>query len=179
MIRRDSSGACCFSGHRSVHYDMDFSHMGSVMQAVLKKALHSAIDDGYRVFYGGLAQGFDIIAAEMVVKEKRARGDGALRLVSVAPFRGQEMKWGRRWRARHDQVLKASDEIIVLNDSFVRGCYHERNRFLVDNAQLLIGFYSGRSGGTMHTFEYAREKGIGIVNIWDEVQMQDELRIEN
>ncbi|MCL2397456.1 MAG: SLOG family protein [Defluviitaleaceae bacterium] len=174
----DKTRACCFSGHRSVHFDMDFSHMGYVFQGVLKKAIQQAIADGYRFFYGGLARGFDIIAAEVVIKEKYSRNDVDLTIISVAPFRGHELKWGQPWRERHDAVLKAS-EIQVLNDRFIQGCYHERNRHMVDNSSRLIGFYSGKSGGTKHTFDYARDRGIDIVNIWDEVQWLDPMRTKN
>ena len=171
----DKAKSCCFSGHRSVHFDMDFSHMGYVMQGILHKAIQQAIADGYKIFYGGLAQGFDIIAAEMVIKEKYANPDVDLTLVSVAPFRGQEAKWGQHWRSRHDEVLKASDEIVVLNESFIKGSYHERNRYLVNHASRLIGFFSGKSSGTKHTFDLAEEKGLEIVNIWSDVQRLDPL----
>jgi len=150
---------------------MDFSHMGYIMQGILQRAIRAAIADGIDTFYGGLAQGFDLIAAEMVVKEKYAGAD--IKLVSVAPFRGQELKWSRNWRARHDEILKASDSVVVLNDNYIRGAYHERNKYLVDHSTRLIALYNGKNGGTQHTVEYAAEKGVEIINIWDEICRQD------
>ena len=166
MENFDKAKSCCFSGHRAMDFDMDLSQKGYAMQNALKNAVNQAITDGFEVFYGGLAQGFDIIAAETIMKEKYVRGGKPL-LVSVAPFRGQELRWNNHWRARHDAVLRASDKIITLNDRFIKGCYHERNRFLIDHCARLIGFWSGKSGGTKHTFDYAAEKGIEVVNIFD------------
>jgi len=158
--------SCCFSGHREAHFDMDFSQAGYAFQGALQKAIRNTIDDGYRIFYNGLAQGFDIIAAEAIIKEKYARDDCKLILVSVAPFKGQELKWGKLWRTRHDEVLKASDEIVTLNERYIKGCYYERNRYLIDHTSRLICFYSGKNSGTKHTFDYAEEKGLDIVNLW-------------
>jgi len=159
--------SCCFSGHREVHFDMDFSMAGYAFQGLLQKAIRNAISDGYRIFYNGLAQGFDIIAAETIIKEKHARDDCELILVSVAPFKGQDLKWAKHWRSRHDEVLKASDEIITLNEKYIKGCYHERNRYLVENTSRLICFCSGKTSGTKHTVTFAEERGLDIVNIWD------------
>jgi len=150
---------------------MDFSHIGHIMQATLKRAICSTIEAGCRCFYGGMAKGFDIIAAELVIKEKNAGADIAL--VSVVPFRGQERGWGSHWSERHDEVLQASDKIIVLNDRYISGCYHERNRFLIDNSDMLICLFNGKSGGTKYTFNYAEKKSIQIVNIWDNINKSD------
>jgi len=158
-----------------MHFDMDASHMGFVMENVLKSAIDKVMEDGYRIFYGGLARGFDIIAAEAVIKlkEKHMNQDREIALISVAPFRGQEMKWGKKWRKRHDDVLKASDSIIVLNEKYITGCYHERNRYMVDNCSKLIGLLADKEGGTKHTFDYAKEKGLDIHNIWEQILILD------
>ena len=167
--------SCCFSGHRSMFFDMDESHMGFVMENVLKSAIEQAVECGYRIFYGGLAKGFDIIAAETIIRLKRKYAEWGIEisLISVAPFRGQEMKWSKKWRERHDNVLKASDSIIVLNEKYILGCYHERNRYMVDNCSRLIGLLADDEGGTKHTFEYAKMKGLYIDNIWEKVSALD------
>ena len=40
-----------------------------------------------------------------------------------------------------------------------------RNRYLVDHANFLIAVYDGKPGGTQYTVEYARKKGLEIVQI--------------
>ena len=170
MIEKDTS--CCFSGHRSTHFDMDASHMGEIMQDALKIAITDAIAAGFTTFYSGMAIGFDIIAAEMVVKQKMT-ASAEIFLISVVPFAGQELKWSKKWRTRHDNILRAADKIVSLNTHYIRVCYHERNRYLVDNSRRLIGLYGDKAGGTKHTFDYAEKSGIEIVNLWPDVEAQN------
>ena len=169
----DREKSCCFSGHRSAHFDMDTSFMGNILQDALKKAICEAIGVGFTVFHSGMAIGFDIIAAEIVLQEKQSRPDGEIALVAVIPFARQEEKWSTRWRKRHDDVLRASDKIVVLNERYIRGCYHERNRYLVDNSVRLIGLFSGKAGGTAHTFKYSEKKGLDIVNLWKNIENEN------
>jgi len=154
---------------------MDASYMGGVLRDMLQKAVHEAMDVGFKTFYSGMAIGFDIIAAEIVMQEKQGRSDDEINLIAVVPFLQQEAKWGAKWRKRHDDVLRAADKIVVLNERYIRGCYHERNRYLVDNSARLIGLFSGKTGGTSHTFAYAEKEGLDIVNLWQSIDSQEPL----
>ena len=168
-VKRTKS--CCFSGHRSTHFDMDFSYTGHILQEHLSKAIKDACSQGFDTFYSGMAQGFDIIAAEAVLREKYSNESKNITLICVIPFKGQDVKWSRKWRDRHDEILKICDNIVTLNDEYVTGCYHQRNRYLIDHARRLIGFYSGKKGGTKHAFEYALERNLEIVNIWSKMEL--------
>jgi len=163
--------SCCFSGHRKVHFDMDTSYMGDIMQDALKAAIIAAIAEGYKTFLSGMAMGFDIIAAETVLKLKYDHGQD-ISLLCILPFRGQELKFSQKWRTRHELVLRNADKINALNEQYVTGCYYERNRYLVDHSSRLICLYGEKSGGTKHTFNYAEKSGIRIVNLWPEMEYQ-------
>jgi uncharacterized phage-like protein YoqJ len=160
--------SACFSGHREANFDKDCTEADGILSARLANAIKAAYDNGFRRFYSGMARGFDIIAAEAVLHEKKTRSPD-ISLICAIPFEGQEDAWDRSWRKRYDKILREADDKIVLNEKYITGCYHERNRYLVDNSQLLICFYAGKSGGTRHTYEYALKKGLEIVNIWEEL----------
>ena len=149
--------------------------MGKIMQKMLDYAIKDAVYQGFQIFYIGMAQGFDIIAGEAILRIK-AEGLSEIKLNCILPFKGQDGKWSKDWRRRHDLILRAADSIEIINDAYTTGCYHERNRFLVDNAQRLIVLYSGKQSGTGHTVAYARKKGIEIVNLWEGL---DEYRRKN
>jgi len=168
------NNSACFSGHRRVHFDMTESYMGDIMQRALKSAISAAIADGFTTFYTGMAKGFDIIAAEIVLEQKYATA-AQLRLISVLPFSGHEDGFGKPWHKRHDNILRNADEIISLNPGHTPGCYHERNRYLVDHSNRLICLYSGKPGGTKHTHDYAEKSGIQIINLWPQIIAQDPL----
>lgn len=156
----------CFSGHRTAPFNWTNSYEGHVFQIALAEAINDAINEGCRRFYSGMAMGFDIIAAEAVAEAKKRHN---VELFAAIPFKGQESKWSKDWQTRHDAVLRACDKTIILNESYITGCYHERNRYLVDNSQRLICFYSGKPGGTRHTHDYAEKSGLNIVNLWKDV----------
>jgi len=63
-------------------------------------------------------------------------------------------------------VLKAADRIKLISPEYHRGCYHARNRYMVDNADRVIAVYDGSSsGGTAYTVDYARKQGKEIIII--------------
>ena len=51
-----------------------------------------------------------------------------------------------------------------------RGATFIRNRQIVDGCDTLICYYDGRkTGGTKYTVEYARKKGVNVVNVYPEI----------
>jgi len=149
---------------------MDDSYLGDKLKKLLDKIIIDVVNQGYDTFYTGMAQGFDIIAAEAVLRARDALIKTQINLVAVIPYRGQESSWGKKWKDRHDKILRACDKIEVLNETMITGCFHERNRFLADHATLLISLFSGKQGGTAHTTQCAAEKGLHIINLWNELE---------
>jgi nucleoside 2-deoxyribosyltransferase len=45
----------------------------------------------------------------------------------------------------------------------MKSCMFRRNRYLVENADLLLAVYDGLPGGTAMTVGYAREIGVPVV----------------
>jgi uncharacterized phage-like protein YoqJ len=157
---------------------MDDSYLGDIMRDVLKSAITDAISAGFTTFYSGMAMGFDIIAAEMVMGIKHDT-TAEISLISIVPFAGQEKKWSKKWRSRHDNILRMADSIVVLNSGYIRGSYHERNRYLVDSSARLIGLLGHKEGGTKHTFDYAEKLGVEIINLWADIEARDPLRLDS
>ena len=155
-----------FTGHRAAPYDFE-SALGLQMQNRLQSAIKAAISQGHDTFYTGMARGFDLIAAQAVVHEKE-NFSPHIKLVCVIPHRGQELKWAKKWRICYEDIKNTADEIIELSEKYIHGCFHERNRVLVEKADLVICFFSGQEGGTRHTVELAEEKGVPIVNVWED-----------
>ena len=155
-----------FTGHRAAAYDFS-STKAYEMRNRLSDAIRKAVLQGFDVFCTGMAQGFDMIAAEAVLHE-RDNLSPHIRLTCIIPHKGQEHKWERPLRLKYELITSLADEVLCLNDSYISGCFHERNRQLVKRADRLICLYSGKAGGTRHTVQLAEEKGIEIVNIWEE-----------
>ena len=143
-----------FTGHRD--YD-------NFAEDALRKEICRLHTEGFRHFMCGMARGFDLAAAEMVLSLRPELSD--IRLVCVIPFRGQEQSFSKEDRARFERVTSEADEVIVLAERYHAGAYHARNDFLVDNASAIIAYYNGTKGGTHYTIRRAAKRGLQIHNI--------------
>lgn len=56
---------CCFTGHREIPEDKS-----AYVEAMLRKAVDEAIEDGYTRFISGFAEGTDLMFAAIVAEEK-------------------------------------------------------------------------------------------------------------
>ena len=157
---------CCFSGYRPSKFpfklnneDIDFQ----ILKRRLFTTIENLIEDGCRVFYSGMAKGFDIIAAEAVLYFKQKLGD--IKLICAVPFENQEITFSSDWKNRYNSILQSCDEVIVLSKDYHNGCYQNRNKFMVDNSDYVVTWYDGKLGGTRNTLKYAQKKKRYIVNI--------------
>ena len=57
------------------------------------------------------------------------------------------------------------DECICLAKTYRKGCFHIRNRYMVDNSCYCICYLTENKGGTAYTVNYAKRQGLKIINI--------------
>lgn len=110
----------------------------------------------------GFTKGVDTWAALAVLalREKNP----ALKLHCILPCREQADKWSASARECYRIILEQADSIVYVNRVYRKNCMLERNRFLVDHADLLLAVYNGEQrGGTAATVRYARKTGKKIV----------------
>ena len=59
--------------------------------------------------------------------------------------------------------MQNSDHVETMAQTYDRGCMFRRNRYLVDNADMVLAAYDGSgTGGTAMTVEYARKRGVKV-----------------
>ncbi len=148
------STTVAFTGHRSYRGEAD-----EALYATIRR-LYEA---GFTSFMSGMASGFDLAAAEAVVRLREELP--ALRLVAVVPYAKQTSRYGVGERLRYQELLVAADERIILSELFYKGCFQVRNRYLVEHAAALVAWYNGTTGGTQHTFLMALHRGLQIENL--------------
>jgi uncharacterized phage-like protein YoqJ len=103
------------------------------------------------------------MCGELVLAEKQT-SNPQLKLICAIPFREQADRWSFEWKLRYRELLKGADQVVQVCDSYQRGCFHIRNRYLVDNCDLLIAIFNGEGkGGTAYTVNYAMKQGKEIV----------------
>jgi uncharacterized phage-like protein YoqJ len=120
---------------------------------------------GARTFYSGMAEGFDLLAAQTVSKLK-GELEG-LKLICVIPFEGRVAKMSTKNRAQYSAICNAADEVVTLAEDYHKTVYLERNDYLIDRAEALICYYSGKQrSGTGYTVTKALKKRIRVINIY-------------
>ena len=148
--------SCCFTGHRIIP-----AHERKPLLEALRSTLRIFAAGGITEYICGGALGFDTLAAEEVLRLKTDFPH--IRLTLVLPCRDQAARWTVKQKETYAAILDSADKIECLFESYVEGCMHMRNRFMVDHADVCVAYFSGKPGGTAYTVQYAREKGVKVV----------------
>lgn len=156
-MKPDSATTVAFSGHRSYRPD-------AANTAGLDAAVSALAEQGYRTFLCGMACGFDLAAAEAVL---RLRASGIpLTLHAAVPFPGQADSYRTADRARYERVLASADVVQVLSPHYYPSCFLRRNDFLVASSALLVCWWDGSRSGTGYTVRQARACGLHVINLY-------------
>lgn len=157
---------CAFAGHRPQKLPFGFDEADPrcvAFKEAVKEAIEALIGEGYAHFLSGGALGMDLFAAEAVLELQQKYPWIILEMVS--PFDAQAAKWARAYQLRRDRLFAAADIVTATGHAYTKGCMFRRNRYLVDNADLLLAAYTGQPGGTAMTVDYARKSGIQVRRI--------------
>lgn len=158
-----------FSGHRSGKMStgllpFDEGWQPENLPERLDDAIQALCEEGFDTFLCGMAEGFDLQAAESVIRVRKRLAE-PVRLIAVIPHRGQSERFPYAVREIYESVLACADDAITLAEAYSSGCFHVRNDFLVDHASALLCFYNGSKGGTQYTVKRALKSGLRIVNL--------------
>ena len=150
---------CCFTGHRP-----DKMMYGeNDIKPLLEKAIDDAIAKGYVTFITGMAMGVDIWAAEIVLDRKKTNKD--IHLICALPHPNFESRRSFGEKQRFNKIIKSSDLVKEISRHYFTGCYQVRNEWMVDRSNLVIAVFNGQKSGTKNTVDYAKRKGIRVVNV--------------
>jgi uncharacterized phage-like protein YoqJ len=133
--------------------------------ARLDKLLEELCCKGYSVFCTGGAAGFDTEAALAVLRMREK--DCRIKLNLVLPYPKQAAKWSLEKQSKYEEIKRLADSVVYTGQSYSRGCFHIRNRALVDGAGLCVAYLGSSGGGTAYTVGYARRQGIEVVNLFE------------
>lgn len=153
---------CCFAGHRSL------SSREKLKAAVhLRKTIEEQIKAGIMFYGAGGALGFDTLAAQTVLDMKKEYPQ--LRLILVLPCEDQTRGWRSEDIAVYEDIKGRSDKVVYASREYTPDCMHKRNRHLVDHSGTCICYLTRSTGGTAYTVDYARKKGLRIINVAKEI----------
>jgi uncharacterized phage-like protein YoqJ len=155
---------CCFSGHRVIAPELVI-HLPSLLDAKIS----SLIENGFTTFKAGGAVGFDTICALKALEMKRRYPEKNIRLELCLPCPEQAAFFKDSDKQIYSYVLSRADSICYAEKAYVSGCMFSRNRMLVNGSDLCIAYLSEKKGGTAYTVSYAKENGVEVLNLYDEL----------
>lgn len=146
--------SCTFTGHRELS-DLNF--------ALLDRVILHLVKNGCRRFLCGMARGFDLTAAESLLALKKQYPD--ISLIACVPFGEQARYFSASDKLRYERIIANCAEVVCLSDNYYNGCMHIRNRYMVDNSDVVICYLRKKTGGTYYTVKYAEKKGVKCIKI--------------
>lgn len=74
--------------------------------------------------------------------------------------------------ANLDIIEKSYDEVIIptSSDCHFKAAIRERNKWLVENCDMLIVYIKRDYGGAYKCYKYAQKLGVSIINIADNIK---------
>ena len=130
-------------------------------KAKLKKLFLQFIEKGFDTFLIGMALGFDTVCFNILEKIKNA--GKKINLIACVPCLTQPLKFNIEQKKEYNRMLSVADGKIVLSENYTPYCMMNRNRFMVDNASVLIAFVNRNFGGSYSTVKYAEKNNVPIV----------------
>ena len=143
--------ACCGFGHRSVFENITES---------LDKAVIEAVQEGCEVFYTGAMGDFDRLYSCAVRKAKVSYPH--IKLVCVKPYFTNDINKGKiYYEMLYDDIIIPSEILGIHYKAAIKA----RNRWIVDNSDLVISYVIRNYGGAADALKYAEKKKKKTVSI--------------
>ena len=158
----DITKSVAFTGHRSERiHQVGMLHLYLDIVSQVRR-LYGL---GYRYFLSGMAEGFDLLAAQTVADLKAEYTD--IRLIAVVPFRHQSNRYRPENKSLYDRIMKTADETVILREDYRKGCFHHRNDYLIDNSEIVLAYWDKQPyGGTYYTIGKAQMINRIIINLY-------------
>lgn len=154
-----------FTGHRSQNlpFGFDESNIKCLkLKQIIKTQLCDLIEKEEAIhFISGMAIGIDLICAEIVLELKKEYSH--ISLECAIPCESQPDKWNETFKQRYYYILNECDKKTVLQKEYTNDCMHKRNKYMVDNSDIVMAVWNGTKSGTGYTVEYAKKKGRKIL----------------
>lgn len=130
------------------------------------------VKHGVRYFGVGGAIGFDTLAANILFRLRNTEFPH-IRVILVYPFEGYTNRWTTAQQEVQDQMLPRYDKRVCVAQNGSREAYLARNRHLVDGSAYCICYLEHNTGGTAYTVEYAKSRGLNVINVLTEEEYRN------
>lgn len=145
---------CTFAGHREVYGSAVEESVLSVLEKLVVK------DEEFCFYVGGMGE-FDAMAARAVRRLKQQHPEKKIQLVLVLPYMKQSVNENKLLETLYDEIVIPME----LEGCHYRSAIQKRNCWIVDRCSQMICFIQRDFGGAYATYQYAKRKGLDIINV--------------
>lgn len=148
---------CCGFGHREVFENLTER---------LDKAIQQAIEEGCVYFYTGGMGEFDNLFSSAVRRAKKRYPN--IKLICVKPYMTNEINENHN----HYSGLYYDDVIIPTELAGVhyKTIIYNRNQWLVDQSNIIIGYIKRNYGGAYKAIKYAERMNKTVICVGDDIE---------
>lgn len=108
----------------------------------------------------GMALGWDQAVAKACIKLN-------IPFIAYIPCMNQENLWSNKLKLEYYNILEQAKDVILVSDKdYTPECMKERNKRMVNDANIVLALWDGSSGGTCHCVTYASSVNRTVVNLW-------------
>lgn len=158
---------CCFTGHRPkfLSWGYDETHTDCLrLKEIMKAEIIKLIERGVYYYISGMSEGVDMYAAEIILELKEKYP--TLFLECALPYEEQATAWKNSQREKYFTIIEKSDKATLLQNIYSNDCYHKRNRYMISQAQIVLGVSKGgERSGTVSTLRNAITGGKEVIII--------------
>lgn len=139
---------CCGFGHRDVFQNIDKE---------LCEAVQKAMEMGCNVFYTGAMGDFDRCFSSAVRKQGKK-----IKLVCIKPYMSNELNTNKEYyNCMYDDII-IPDELAFVH---YKSAITKRNRWMIDNSDVVIVYAIRNYGGAYDAMRYAERQNKTIIRV--------------
>jgi len=167
-MNADTFCTACFSGYRPEKFSFPLLDENNLeflrLQSYINKSIIKALKLGYNFFLCGMARGFDLLCADILldIREQHEQYRN-ISLTAVLPYASHT--FAVAWGELHRIVKQCSNQVVIVSTEYKVNCYEQRNRYMIENSSHLICYWDGIEGGTEQTISMAKARGLTIQNV--------------
>lgn len=148
----------CITGHRPEKLPEGI--LLRMMQSLLYREIETAAAEGADTFYVGMARGTDLWAADIILHLRRRYP--RITLTAVLPYMDRVRECTGAERFHVNALLAAADDVVCLGEHYYRGCFRDRNQYMVSHSQRLIALVVNVRSGTGQTIRMGKRAGLDL-----------------
>ncbi len=141
-----------------------FGHRDFCATREIENKLYNILSDlmqtkSYLEIYIGRNGEFDLFAASIVKRIKKELDNSSCSMTLVLPYKIKDIEYFEKYY--DDVIIYESEGKLHPKESIIR-----RNRWMIENCDLLVCFVEHNSGGAYKAMKYANKQGIKTLNLF-------------